>query len=89
VRPTHLDQSPRPNANRSAVAPVSITKDNCDRALPGRPVYRVERMGALLSLVLDRRELAVERRTAKHASAASRLRSSHRLLMPLDPHPPP
>jgi len=68
---------------------IAFTKDNCDRALPGRPVYRVERMGALLSLVLDRRELAVERRTAKHASAASSLGSSHRLPVPLDPHPPP
>jgi hypothetical protein len=36
---------------------VAFTKDNCDRALPGRPVYRVERMGALLSVVLDRREI--------------------------------
>jgi hypothetical protein len=35
---------------------IAFTKDNCDRALPGRPVYRVERMGALLSVVLDRRE---------------------------------
>ena len=36
---------------------IAFTKDNCERSLPGRPVYRVERMGALLSLVLDRREL--------------------------------
>jgi Dolichyl-phosphate-mannose-protein mannosyltransferase len=34
---------------------IAFTKDNCDRSLPGRPVYRVERMGALLSVVLDRR----------------------------------
>ena len=34
---------------------IAFTKDNCDRALTGRPVYRVERMGALLSVVLDRR----------------------------------
>jgi hypothetical protein len=34
---------------------IAFTKDNCDRLLPGRPVYRVERMGALLSVVLDRR----------------------------------
>jgi hypothetical protein len=45
---------------------IAFTKDNCDRSLPGRPIYRVERMGALLSLVLDRRELV-----AKQASAAS------------------
>lgn len=49
---------------------VAFTKDNCERSLPGRPIYRVERMGALLSLVLDRRELVAERRAAKHASAA-------------------
>ena len=39
---------------------IAFTKDNCDRALPGRPVYRVERMGALLSVVLDRREIVTE-----------------------------
>jgi Dolichyl-phosphate-mannose-protein mannosyltransferase len=43
---------------------IAFTKDNCDHALPGRSIYRVERMGALLSVVLDRRELA-ERRIAK------------------------
>jgi hypothetical protein len=36
---------------------IAFTKDNCDRSLAGRPIYRVERMGALLSIVLDRREL--------------------------------
>ncbi|HJY51240.1 MAG TPA: hypothetical protein VJ349_21795, partial [Stellaceae bacterium] len=50
---------------------IAFTKDNCDRSLPGRPIYRVERMGALLSLVLDRRDLVAEQRAAKHASAAS------------------
>jgi hypothetical protein len=34
---------------------IAFTKDNCDRSLPGRLVYRVERMDALLSVVLDRR----------------------------------
>jgi hypothetical protein len=34
---------------------IAFTKDNCDRTLQGRSVYRVERMGALLSVVLDRR----------------------------------
>jgi hypothetical protein len=57
VRPAHLEQSSRANANRSAMAPVCVTKDNCDQTLPGRPVYRAERMGALISPVLDRREL--------------------------------
>src|SRR6202045_1943331 len=50
---------------------IAFTKDNCERSLPGRPIYRVERMGALLSLVLDRRDLVAEQRAAKHASAAS------------------
>jgi hypothetical protein len=45
---------------------IAFTKDNCDRLLPGRPVYQVERVGALLSVVLDRRDLA-ERRTAKRS----------------------
>lgn len=41
---------------------IAFTKDNCDRLLPGRPVYRVERMGVLLSVVLDRRDVATDRR---------------------------
>jgi hypothetical protein len=49
---------------------IAFTKDNCDRSLPGRPVYRVERMGALLSLVLDRRAFIAGQGTAKQASAA-------------------
>jgi len=36
---------------------VAFTKDNCDRSLPGLPIYKVERMGALLSVVLDRRAI--------------------------------
>ena len=44
---------------------IAFTKDNCDRSLPGRPVYRVERMGALLSVVLDRRGTFAEQHTAK------------------------
>jgi Dolichyl-phosphate-mannose-protein mannosyltransferase len=43
---------------------IAFTKDDCDRSLPGRLIYRVERMGAVLSVVLDRRDFA-ERRTAK------------------------
>ena len=41
---------------------IAFTKDNCDRSLPGRPVYRVERMGALLSVVLDRRSTFADQR---------------------------
>jgi hypothetical protein len=44
---------------------IAFTKDNCDRALPGRSVYRVERMGALLSVVLDRREILTQQRSGK------------------------
>ena len=53
---------------------IAFTKDNCDRALPGRAIYRVERMGALLSVVLDRRDIVAEQRVAKHplARASSR-----------------
>ena len=55
---------------------IAFTKDNCDRALPGRPIYRVERMGALLSVVLDRREIIAEERVVKHPVARA---SSHHL----------
>ena len=41
---------------------IAFTKDNCDRSLPGRLIYRVERMGALLSVVLDRRGSGEQRR---------------------------
>ena len=36
---------------------IAFTKDDCHKSLPGREVFRVERMGALLSVVLDRREI--------------------------------
>ena len=39
---------------------IAFTKDNCDRSLPGRSIYRVERMGTLLSVVLDRRNTLAE-----------------------------
>jgi hypothetical protein len=34
---------------------IAFTKDDCQKALPGREIYRVERMGVLLSIVLDHR----------------------------------
>jgi hypothetical protein len=37
---------------------IAFTKDDCNRSLPGKEVYRVQRMGTLLSVVLDRRGLA-------------------------------
>jgi hypothetical protein len=50
---------------------IAFTKDNCDRSLSGRPIYRVERMGALLSVVLDRRGLIAQQRTTTQATAGS------------------
>jgi hypothetical protein len=44
---------------------IAFTKDNCDRAVPGRPVYQVERMGALLSVALDHRDMLAEQRAVK------------------------
>jgi hypothetical protein len=44
---------------------IAFTKDNCDRSLPGKPVYQVERMGALLSVVLDRRDMVADQRVVK------------------------
>lgn len=43
---------------------IAFTKDNCDRKLSGQPVYHVERMGALLSVVLDRRGVLAARHLA-------------------------
>ena len=43
---------------------IAFTKDDCDKSLPGRVIYRVERMGTLLSEVIDRRAALVERRTS-------------------------
>jgi hypothetical protein len=37
---------------------IAFTKDDCHRSLPGKEIVRVERLGALLSVVLDRRGIA-------------------------------
>jgi hypothetical protein len=50
---------------------IAFTKDNCDRSIPGKPIYRVQRMGVLLSLVLDRREILAERRVVKRPLAGA------------------
>jgi hypothetical protein len=34
---------------------IAFTMDGCDKSIPGRPVARVERLGTLLSVVLDLR----------------------------------
>jgi hypothetical protein len=48
---------------------IAFTKDNCDRLFPGRPVYRVQRMDTLLSVVIDRREILAEQRVARRPFA--------------------
>jgi hypothetical protein len=50
---------------------IAFTKDHCDQSLPGKPIYRVERMGALLSVVLDRRDIVADRRVAKRPFAGA------------------
>jgi hypothetical protein len=50
---------------------IAFTKDNCDESLPGVPVYEVERMGALLSLVIDRRQILAERRLMRQPVAGA------------------
>jgi hypothetical protein len=49
---------------------IAFTKDDCDHSLPGRPIYRVERMGALLSVVLDRRDIVADQRMVKRPVAS-------------------
>jgi hypothetical protein len=36
---------------------IAFTKDDCDQAVPGKVIFRVERLDTLLSLVIDRREI--------------------------------
>jgi Dolichyl-phosphate-mannose-protein mannosyltransferase len=55
---------------------IAFTKDNCDHTLPGRPVYRVERMGAVLSVVLDHREMLAQQRVAKRPLVGASPRSA-------------
>jgi hypothetical protein len=51
---------------------IAFTKDNCNNALPGKEVFRVERLGALLSIVLDRRQIVqAAEKAAEESSAAS------------------
>ena len=61
---------------------IAFTKDNCDRALPGRPVYQVERMGALLSVALDHRDMLAEKRVARRPSAGAVPRPASRSAVP-------
>ncbi len=43
---------------------IAFTKDDCDKSLPGKEIYRVERLDTLLSLVLDRRDIVAGARPA-------------------------
>ncbi len=53
---------------------ISFTKDDCHKALPGKEVFRVERMGALLSIVLDRRQIVADRALHRTIAQAAPLR---------------
>ena len=44
---------------------IAFTKDDCNNSLPGTEIFRVERMGALLSVVLDRRDAVAAEARAK------------------------
>ncbi|HLJ65316.1 MAG TPA: glycosyltransferase family 39 protein [Stellaceae bacterium] len=44
---------------------IAFTKDDCDKSLPGKEIIRVERMGSVLSRVIDRREIVAA--SEKHA----------------------
>jgi hypothetical protein len=61
---------------------IAFTKDNCDRSLPGLPVYRVERMGALLSIVLDRRGTFAKQPTIKQPLGGELSRPTSRSAIP-------
>jgi hypothetical protein len=65
---------------------VAFTKDNCDRSLPGKTIYRTERMGALLSVVLDRRAVLAERRVTE--APATRATAHSGGLAPVEPAGP-
>jgi hypothetical protein len=41
---------------------IAFTKDECNKTVTGKEIYRVERMGTLLSVVLDRRAVLAQSR---------------------------
>jgi hypothetical protein len=51
---------------------IAFTKDDCHKSLPGTEVFRVERMGALLSVVLDRREIVAAAKRAAPLTVSAR-----------------
>ncbi len=44
---------------------IAFTKDNCQNSLPGKVIYRVERMGTVLSEVIDRRGALAQQAQAR------------------------
>ena len=63
----------------SAYAPAGIKtpEGECDTALAGREIYRVERLDALMSLVIDRRDVKLATARAQvQADARRRFRAS-------------
>jgi 4-amino-4-deoxy-L-arabinose transferase-like glycosyltransferase len=55
---------------RAAEFFIAFTKDRCNKTLPGKEIFRVERMGTLLSVVIDRREI-LAREGRDHRMAGS------------------
>ncbi len=51
---------------------IAFTKDGCDRSVAGKEVYRVERLGVLLSRVIDRRDILRAERELPRRQAAKR-----------------
>ena len=49
---------------------IAFTKDDCEKSLPGRVIYRVERMGTLLSEVIDRRAALAQQAQARIVAGA-------------------
>jgi kynurenine formamidase len=50
---------------------IAFTKDECHKAVPGKEIYRVERMGTLLSVVLDRRAILAHARRGSALAGAN------------------
>jgi hypothetical protein len=48
---------------------IAFTKDDCDKSLPGKEIYRVQRMGILLSLALDRHDIVAGARPSLFAGS--------------------
>ena len=74
--------STRPSASEAHFF-IAFTKDDCDKAVPGKVIYRVERMGTLLSLVHrparhPGADAAARRRTGEAGVERARIRAPRR-----------